>query len=179
LPVVVPASGEFLSSQFQSTFATVTPVVGAMYPSPVWVPEALSFNAISLNVSSGVASAVFRLGVYSSTSNYKPGTLLFDAGTVAATTTGIKTASITQTFGPGLFWLVAVAQTAAAGRYGYAINTHSLAAFPTGTGTGFEHTPGQNFWIVGSVTGALPASPTWAFQGNQGSSVPIVWLTVA
>lgn len=69
-----------------------------------------SFDRIACNVgTAGSASSVIRLGVYRAhATTGMPDAMVFDAGTVAADSTGDKIVTISQTLTPGFYWLVMV-----------------------------------------------------------------------
>lgn len=77
------------------------------------VGETQSFDRIGLQVTSGVASSVIRLGVYNSDDDGFPSTVNVDAGTVDSSTTGNKDATINITLTPGLYWIASCLQVAA------------------------------------------------------------------
>jgi hypothetical protein len=83
---------------------------GAM---PVHDPH--SFDRIGVEVTTaGSTGAVIRLGLYAERGDGHPGDLVVDAGTVDATTTGLKEITInSQASGPWT-WIVVVSQGAAA-----------------------------------------------------------------
>lgn len=109
-------------------------------------------------VTAGNAGAVYRLGIYASTSEGEPGALVLDAGTIDAATTGVKEASFAAvTLDPGRYWVGGVSQNAA---------TTAPIMRTTGTGTvdlheGSAALPAVNAFIASSnntasVAGALP-----------------------
>ena len=82
---------------------------------PVWLTAGEPFDRIAINVNTLAATALTRLGIYADDGNNGPGTLLLDAGTVDCSTTGDKEITITFTAPKtDIYWLAAVAQTAAA-----------------------------------------------------------------
>jgi hypothetical protein len=71
--------------------------------SPFYIPVSTSFDRIAVNVTTaGTASALVRLGIYNVVDGL-PTTLVIDAGTVAADTTGVKEITIALTLAPGWY----------------------------------------------------------------------------
>lgn len=70
-----------------------------LYGYPFYVgPTGFPADRISIDVT-GSAAGNARLGVYAMhATNFEPGALLLDAGTVSVSTTGVKTITIAQTF---------------------------------------------------------------------------------
>ena len=76
----------------------------------VLAPITVSMLAINVTTAGG-GSAVFRMGIYAADKyNGRPGSLVVDAGTVSATTTGRKDLSFTQSLQPGIYYVAWVAQ---------------------------------------------------------------------
>jgi len=94
-----------------STIPAATQVVisGTRAAHPYWVPSTgIDCSGIACRVITGATSAVIRLGIYSAdpTTGY-PTSLIINAGTINAETSGDKIASIDSTFIPsGMVWLV-------------------------------------------------------------------------
>lgn len=81
---------------------------------PFYLPETTTFDRIAVRtIGAFSGTAVARLGVYNN-SNYKPSTVVFDAGTVSCTAT-LTTYAITidETLSPGWYFTAFVLQTAA------------------------------------------------------------------
>jgi hypothetical protein len=101
------------------------------------------------------------MGIYNADANYQPTTLLLDAGTVSAATTGLKEITISQSLSPGVYWIGVAGQTAGCTLSAYfataAMGMVSLTAFALNTPSGYQ---------MSSVTGALPGTFT-------NSTVPI------
>ena len=96
---------------------TAVPPEGTMTMAPIYVAKATTFDRIQCNVSvAGSAGAVVRLGIYGSDADGMPYGLVLDAGTVAATSTGVREATISQYLPLGKWWLAAVVQGAATTR---------------------------------------------------------------
>lgn len=135
---------------------------------PLDLPGPLPIQSISLEVTSaGSAGAVIRLGAYLATDS-GGGSLLFDAGTVDATTTGVKTISVTQTLPRGRILLVAACQGAAATRPSIRILSSMPPLYPT---SGVRTAVAGSAWgAAGGVPGALPSTGFW----SGGISIPYI-----
>ncbi len=78
---------------------------GEQQAAPIWVPNTVTATSLKIEVTTiGSTGSVIRLGIYNDNLG-QPGTLLVDAGTVSGTTTGVKSATISQVLTPGLYWL--------------------------------------------------------------------------
>jgi hypothetical protein len=102
---------------------STTLAINTVTVSPVFVPTATTVDRISLYINTGTATALYRLGLYADTGDIYPGELLFDAGTVDASTTGAKevTLGAAEAIAAGVYWVAAkteVAFTAARGTGG-------------------------------------------------------------
>lgn len=95
---------------------------------------------------------VVRLGIYSDDGTGRPGTLILDAGTVDATTTGVKEITISQAVTRGVYWLVAVPQVD-----GCALRTVSSSAMQVTTTTAPDTAITAPALRL-AITGALPAT---------------------
>lgn len=111
-----PPSGYWLSGGSGSTgglFAAADRIIMV----PLLLHKSAALNWIAVDVTSaGTAGAVFRLGAYKTGEDLRPEHLLFDAGTVDATTTGQKSISVSERVPAGLVWLAAAEQGGATTR---------------------------------------------------------------
>lgn len=121
---------------------------------------ARAFDRISvLSTLAGSAGAVVRLGIYSSDAGGQPDALVFDAGTVDGTQTGVLTITISQTLQPGNYWLAAAVQGGAGTRTKLANSgaAQSESRLVLG-GNNTWNQYGQNGYTRNSVSGALPST---------------------
>ena len=163
---VYPHTGttRYMGSPNFNTLASFAFSTGELYYTPVWLPVAITADRLAINVQSGIASGTTRLGIYSSTSAGVPSSLILDAGTVATTSSGVKEITISQALTPGLYWLAAVNQTAAATLYYYPTANNSVMYLYGSTSTAFGH---KVAYKESSVTGALPSTATPVAEYNQ------------
>ncbi len=77
---------------------------------PMPIPRSVTIDRIGIEVTDSAAgSPVIRLGIYENNAG-APGTLILDAGTVDASTTGFKEITISQALTAGMVWLVLAQQ---------------------------------------------------------------------
>ncbi|WP_349864127.1 hypothetical protein [Leifsonia sp. WHRI 6310E] len=156
------------------TLATIAD--GTCMAIPIWTSSAATFNRIAVEVTTAVAAANLRMGIYlNDPARDAPGALLAEAGTISAATVGVKELTISQSLEAGLHWLAVVAQ-------GGAPNMRVLAgSLAPVTATAFWATTAAadpNCYTMTGVTGGLPG--TWSTAALQVSpSGPKVMLRAA
>jgi peptidoglycan/xylan/chitin deacetylase (PgdA/CDA1 family) len=133
---------------------TLTLPVGRCTITPFWVPQATTIDRLAAEVTTGGASSVARIGIYDSTPDDRPGSLVLDAGTVAADTAGVKEATVSQPLRAGLYWLALAVQ----GSSSVTLRTVGNDNLPPVASTAPMTTAARNCYYGDSVTGALPAS---------------------
>jgi len=127
--------------------------------------NSITLDRIGIEVATGVATAVVRLGLYNNDpATATPSTLIGDYGTVDASTTGAKEITISQTLNPGLYWMAFVTQVAAANvrRLGNVSNP----LIPQDALTTTANQAYDRLYQVG-VSGALPATTGILIPGVQ------------
>lgn len=87
---------------------------GDLYVIPLYVPHPVVVTAIGCNVvtTPGGSGSVIRMGIFSIV-NGRPAAVLVDGGTVASTTTGGKSVSVSLALARGVYGIAIVAQGAA------------------------------------------------------------------
>jgi len=134
---------------------------------PICIGEPATFTGIGINVSTAGGSTV-RLGIYSNVGS-KPGSLILDAGTVSVTSTGQKTATISQLLTAGWYWLAAH----------FDASPPAVTSTPAGVGhpaigaATSSTTLHSGFVAIQLYASGLPASPT---PISYTLPLPIVWL---
>jgi hypothetical protein len=126
------------------------------------LPSTTSLSNIVAQVQvEGAAGSVVRLGIYLPDAAGEPGALLVDAGTASATTTGLKSISISETVS-GMIYVAVVVQGAVATMAGYRITGASYFTPAAGS------SPFTNalFYIESGVSGALPATANATLSGG-------------
>lgn len=92
--------------------ANATLTAGRKTYTPMYLPEAAVFSHIGVNVTTAVAASNIRLGVFTLDLATSTATRIFDAGTIATATTGVKELAVGLPLGPGWVWLGFVASHA-------------------------------------------------------------------
>lgn len=91
------------------TLGTCGLVANYLYGHLIWIPRALTVNAIAMEVTTQASSGKLgRMGLYNLDSSLEPTTLILDSDTVAIDTTGVKAVVISQQLTKGLYWGVVV-----------------------------------------------------------------------
>jgi hypothetical protein len=93
-----------------STLTTSNYIQNRLYCYPLFIQETITIDRLNVEVTSNQASTTWRIGIYTPDSNGVPSTLLLDAGTVATTSTGLKTITVSQTLTAGLYYIAGVWQ---------------------------------------------------------------------
>lgn len=148
---------------------------GSMYALPIVFSKAVTLDRIGLKITSGLASAVVRLGIYNDDGGMRPGSKLLDAGTIDASSTGDKTITISQAVSAGVYWLVANRQGGSGGLLCQYTQNCPLMIPPTAIG-GVSGANNSGFNTNGGFTGALPSTYTPVYDEAQ---VPRVFVRVA
>jgi hypothetical protein len=142
--------------------STVTPTVNATYYTPIFIPNSITADRISIVThSSHSGSAVVRLGIYADNSGI-PSTLILDAGTVSTTAgAGVFSITISQALTAGnWYWLAWNCQTAA--------TTNAYIGNPSGFTGGNQLNPRVSAGNFNTVISLAQSSVTGAFA-NAGS----------
>jgi hypothetical protein len=124
---------------------------GRLYATPFYVPHAITVDRLGVNVTTGVASALGKAGIYTMGSNGRPGTLVIQGSSNldCATSATAPEHTISQALDGGKwYWAAFVSDSA--------ISIHSAAptTCPVGYGTaasGVTKT-GSYFLTLGSLT---------------------------
>lgn len=169
-------ASRYYGSPYSGAVSTGLKTQATVYYSPLLVPNACTINQIAMVVVSagGSVGSVYRLGLYASDADGEPGALVVDGGTVDTTTTGTKTATISQAVTPGLYWMAACPQGAPATQATvYVCTLGAMLNLPIATVSNLE----PRGFTQASVTGAFPANATPAV--NDGVTTPRVLVRVA
>lgn len=129
------------------------PTQGNLHAIPLRLDAVTLISSLAVNVITGQAGAVVRMGIYGDDAG-QPGVRILDAGTAAATTAGAKTVSFTpQRLTPGDYWLVYAVQgadnVALTGIEGTSMDIPATSA---------ANAIGGNSVAVSGIAGALPNS---------------------
>ena len=129
-----------------ATGANIALSADTIYVSPLTVTNTTSFDSIQCNISTAAAAGkVIRMGVYNANQRTGyPTTLVTSVAGVAADSTGIKSASISATLTPGLYYI--------------AIQSDGTPTIQFFSGPGWHH------GTVGDVTTNISASGMFSYS---------------
>jgi len=144
---------------------------GVARASPFLVSSSTDFDLIAAIVATeGSADAIIRLGIYRFDDDGLGLSLIVDAGTVAADTTGVKSISIAETLKAGAYFLVGVSQGSPATHPTIRTSqTSFVEQYATVPSTPTNFVTGVRTLLISGLTGALPA--TSGYPGAAGASV--------
>jgi len=171
---VVPFWRPFVSGQYYSHFAGGGSSTGSLSANtligvPIFIGGSQAVTEIGIEVTgAGAGGTVIRLGIYSDSGGV-PGSLLLDAGTVAADSAAVKTIAITQTLDPGWYFLALNTDSAAT------VRICNISIVPSILGASSSSAGSTVYYTRSLAYGALPAtfgSVTRVTSGN----CPRIWL---
>ncbi len=126
-------------------------VADTLYAIPIVIPRALTVDRIGVAVQvAGAGGKLIRIGIYNNGTNYVPGTLLADYGTVAADTTGVQALTISQALAKRVYWLVIISNGTPTVRTVSPVNFWPIGSDPTDWSLEYTH------YTKVSAFGALP-----------------------
>ena len=173
------SSGKWYSAPANST-SNIASTLGTCSFIPVWVPNTVTLDRLGVYCTGSVAGAQARLGIYNNdTSTDTPGTLLLDAGQVAAVTNStFYSITIDQSLSPGLYWFAVASQGSTAPNL-RTFQTTMLSPIVWGLSSANPGTLSGGYagYTRSSVTGALP-SPASVSATTANNAVVIVARTV-
>lgn len=175
----IPGFSRFKTGLFYANgpfAANAAPTLSELRVAPFLVHKTTTFDELAIVVTTGLATSVFRLGIYRDGGNGYPGVLVVDAGTIDCATSGgkSKTLSPTVELTPDLYWIGGVMQTAAATIACATANANAIQIGVT-TPSGSSN---NNFYTQASVTGTLP-DPFTTTVTNASGNTPRIWLRPA
>ena len=172
------SSGKWYSAPANST-TNIASTLGTCSFIPVWVPNTVTLDRLGVYCTGSVAGAQARLGIYNNdTSTDTPGTLLLDAGQVAAVTNAtFYSITIDQSLSPGLYWFAVASQGSTTPNL-RTFQSTMLSPMIWGLSSASPGTLSGGFagYVRSSVTGALP-SPASVSSTTSTAAVVIVART--
>lgn len=177
-PAILPAVGEWFTPPFATMYSQTISGLNHLVFIPVVIPSNVSsIDRITVEVTSSTASATVRLGLYSPDSSNKPGALLVDGGTVACTSPGFYSVTISQAVTARGLLYVGVASQGATPSVRQAATGIMLKGSPIPSSTASEvfvrtETLG---WRQTGVSGSLP-NPAVPVRAAAADIQPIVAL---
>lgn len=107
--------GQYYDNSFQATASsTLAGAANRIDLAPYYTSVPLNIDRIGVAVSTGVASALAKVVIYSSDANGWPDTLLYESGNLDCATTGMKEATLTFSFASGVQYWVGVRHSSTA-----------------------------------------------------------------
>lgn len=153
---------------------------GTLRLAPWLVERAITIDRLGAEITTiGEAGSKLRLGIYADDGSGYPGALLLDAGQIAADSSTVpQELTCSLTLQPGLYWLGAAVQSAAATQPTVRTVANGWTPpIPVGT----TSIPGANVFYLAyqqtSVTGALPA--TFSSTVSVGGTLPRLLIRTA
>lgn len=154
------------SSSWIAPARTSTPSVShgttQMHLVPYFFDRAVTISKMSIQVDTGAGSATCSLGLYNhDTTTGLPSTLIYDAGSVACTSSGFKTITLSaaQAVGPGVVWAACLTLTAVITVWGCSGGSAATIAGASAYNAAVSGSPNSNgLWPYQSGLSALPSS---------------------
>lgn len=148
---------------YPGTGGTAAQALNTMTALPFWLPAGCTIDRIGIEVTSGTALSVPRLGIYNDAGSGLPGTLLLDAGTIDGTSSGTKQITIAQAItASGYYWMAFVNQGAAC-----TVRTVSTPVYPILATNATTAPSGVGTWFAPAVTGISGGLPSPFATGNN------------
>ena len=151
-----PKSGSYFRTPANQTGGSSF-TTNLLYFTPIEIGGGITVTRIVINTSTVVTSGNIRLGIYGSDTDGLPGSLILDAGTVAATAGAVYQITISQVLNAGRYWLAGVQQSGSMTIQGFTNTSVFSQGFQIDNNT-TNTNPG--FPTLSSVTGALPSTAT-------------------
>lgn len=145
---------------------------------PIDVPRATRVDQLAVEVGTAAASGTVRLAIYADTGSSEPGSLLLDTGAVIdASTTGLKTVTVSLALAARRYWVGMVNQGAAVSlRAATSASRPGIGVASGNITTAYSNGNGASCLYQASVSGACPA--TFVPAGTR-SQMPLVHLRAA
>lgn len=166
------ATGVYVTAPAQGTSTTLAMALNMAYFIPYDFGAGRTISKMGVEVTTGVATSVMRLGIASMGSNGKPSALLLDAGTVSAASTGeFEITGLSTVIPGGWGYIIVACQVAGSSALrGVTSSPNRFVSNTTVTQAVRTNTAG---YTQTSVSGALPS--TFTVDGSAGQ-VPAVAL---
>lgn len=178
--ITLPTGGAWVWNKYNretSGGIATSATLGGVILVPLWINQFVGAKVVALTVKTAAAGALLRLGVYSAGADLMPKTLAFDAGTVDASTTGLKQATIGTgiTLPTGLYWIAVATQGASGATVGG--SNASAEMLRVAIGGDFADPRGMIQSDAAGVTAALPA--TWTAALGSANNADTFTVAVA
>ena len=159
-------SGQWNGPILLTSNTSLTGFNGSAFYTPFVVGKTTVFTDIGIPVTTGVAAATVRIGIYNS-ANGVPTTVAYQSAALDASSTGLKSETISGnlTLTPGVYFRVA--QTSAAGVSILNGNTPTLITNPTNSANQFGRVEGRAY-------GAFTNNPTTTYHTTQVAAAVLI-----
>jgi hypothetical protein len=156
----LPAVGDYIREYSFGGPGTTPLNLDQMQASSIFVLRSVEVDQIAIEVTAAAAGGLGRLGIYAANADGFPSNLLVDAGTYDASTTGVKTITLSPvvTLSQGINYLVNVRQSAGQYSVRRAANAAGGAMYSRTAANAVGSGPNSLGFRLNSVSGALPAT---------------------
>jgi hypothetical protein len=170
-PLPIPQVNEYLTFPHGQIIITAALSADVANYVPVVVPQAMTFDAITMSVGTGGATNV-KLALYDS-DGAKPTDQLTTAGPLDASTSGVKVSTFAaeQVLVSGLYFMAFLADTGTA-----IFNWVSNEATPTAIRHSAFTIAGTAFQKVQSYASGLPSSAGLTTSDRTGGGIPLIGI---
>lgn len=159
--------------QLYGTSGPRTPTLNRTLFVPKAISEAITISELGIYVETLGATSVVRLGIWNGNGSGLPSTLVLDAGTVSAASTGLKKITgLSQALAAAVYWFSLTVQVATCAIGGRAEPSPGCGSTSDNDMRGLAGSLYQD-----SVSGALPGSATPSAQGD--TTKPLIYYKVA
>lgn len=162
-------TGLYYGPFFIGAYLNYTLSTGTIYYQFSYIPRDVNITSLAVNVTTAASGVNVRLGIYSLASGNAT-SLVLDAGTVSAATTGQKDAAVSLSLPAGWYAFASTASGAGVALTGLSANTID---FPF-IGYSSVQTYGSLGKSGGFTYGSLPSTAPSPYSGA--SNVPIIWF---
>lgn len=165
-----PTSGMSVSPLVNGNgVTTVATILNRMYAIPFIPNKTFTSSSLAINVTVLAAGGNGRILIYSDL-NGKPDTKIFESSNLDCSTTGFKTATLSQTFNAGTtYWLCTYFNSAT-----ITVSAHAIVGlmYIANSGSGYS----SSYFI----TPTFGSAPTTFGSGSlSGTNVPAIYINVA
>jgi len=156
--IVTDVPGHYLVSMGSGVVNQILPEYRPLFV-PMFMSDSAHVDRIAVEVATAASgSGVVRLGIYESNERGLPGNLIVDAGTVGASTVGVKQAVVDETL-TGLVWICVLAQNSTVSLKCFTNVIQSYPSFTTGSVSAGKLTLSYNTYYFGTLPAIVGDSP--------------------
>ncbi len=167
-------TGQYINpGNSEATVTAPTIAANTLYAHPLLIPRNLTIDRIAVEIRTGDAGKIARLGIYRDGTNLYPGALVIDSGEISVAAIGVVAATVSQALTKELYWLAILSNGVPA--------TNGAVLVPGGIlGWSNLHTYVSNpGWSVAQAYGALPDPFTAGGSMPYNARSPLVSIRIA